>query len=463
MSMNLPRGIPAETAFTGVSIDSRNIHEGDLFVALRGERFDGHEFIRNALDAGAVAAVVDQSWLSEQKKRTVRGLSLIPVPDTLEALQSLALYHRRRLSLPVVGVTGSNGKTTTKEMIAAILGTRFRVLRSEGSLNNHIGVPLTLLRMRQIHEIVVAEMGMNHSGEIRRLCEIAEPTAGVVTNVGSAHLEYFDDLDGIADAKRELVEAIGPHGFMVLNGDDPRVRSMSAYTEARSITFGFSEGVDVRGEIIESIGGVFPLFRYNDAAPIRLWVPGQHNVANALAAIVVGEAMGCSPEEIQDGLESYRGVKWRTEVIESGGLVVLNDAYNANPVSTVAALALLRDWNNSHPRRRVAVLGDMLELGDGGGELHAVIGQEAFECGVELLVAVGEYAGDISDGARSAGMNGDQILLTGNADDAWDALDGRLGPGDLVLLKASRGVGLKRLAVRIHEKFSDIESTEGGE
>ena len=163
MSLNLPRGLPAEATFTGVSIDSRKIHEGDLFVALRGERFDGHEFIRSALKAGATAAVVEQSWLSKQKKRTVRGLSLIPVPDTLDALQSLALYHRRRLGLPVVGVTGSNGKTTTKEMIAAILGTRFRVLRSEGSLNNHIGVPLTLLRMRRTHEIVIAEIGMNHS------------------------------------------------------------------------------------------------------------------------------------------------------------------------------------------------------------------------------------------------------------------------------------------------------------
>jgi len=317
--------------------------------------------------------------------------------------------------------------------------------------------------MRRTHEIVIAEMGMNHSGEITKLCEIAEPTAGVVTNVGQAHLEFFDDLDGIASAKQELVEAIGPHGFVVLNGDDPRVSAMSASTEARSITFGLSGGVDVRGEIIEFIGGVFPLFRYNDGAPIRLWVPGRHNVANALAAVAVAEAMGCSPEEIQDGLESYRGVKWRTEVIESGGIVVLNDAYNSNPVSAVAALALLRDWNNSRPMRRVAVLGDMLELGEKAGELHAVIGQEAFECGVELLVAVGEHAGEIADGARLMGMSGDRILLTENADTAWDALDGRLGSGDLILLKASRGVGLERLAGRIQEKYSDFESTEGGE
>lgn len=463
MNPSLSRGLPAGAAFTGVSIDSRKIHEGDLFVALRGDRFDGHDFIRDALEAGATAAVVEQSWLLKQKKRTVRGLPLIPVPEALAALQSLALYHRRRLGLPVVGVTGSNGKTTTKEMIAAILGTHFRVLRSEGSLNNHIGLPLTLLRMRRTHEIVIAEMGMNHSGEITHLCEIAEPTAGVVTNVGSAHLEFFDDLDGIASAKRELVEAIGPHGFVVLNGDDPRVSAMSASTEARSITFGLSGGVDVRGEIIEFIGGVFPLFRYNDGAPIRLWVPGRHNVSNALAAVAVAEAMGCSPEEIQDGLESYRGVKWRTEVIESGGIVVLNDAYNSNPVSAVAALALLRDWNNSRPMRRVAVLGDMLELGKKAGELHAVIGQEAFECGVELLVAVGEHAGEIADGARLVGMSGDRILLTENADTAWDALDGRLGLGDLILLKASRGVGLERLAGRIQEKYSDLESTEGGE
>jgi UDP-N-acetylmuramoyl-tripeptide--D-alanyl-D-alanine ligase len=248
----------------------------------------------------------------------------------------------------------------------------------------------------------------------------------------------------------------------VLNGDDPRVNAMSGSTEARPVTFGFSEGCDVRGEIIEYIGGIFPLFRWNGGSPVRLWVPGQHNVANALAAIAVAEAMGCSAEEIQDGLESYRGVKWRTEVIERGGIVLLNDAYNSNPVSAAAALVLLRDWSNSRSRRRVAVLGDMLELGEEAGELHALIGQEAFECGVELLVAVGEYAGEIADGARSAGMSGDRILLTGNADTAWDALDGRIEPGDLILLKASRGVGLERLAGRIQEKYPELETSEGG-
>ncbi len=461
MSLSLPRGLPAEAAFTGVTIDSRKIHEGDLFIALRGDRFDGHDFIQKALTGGATAAVVEQSWLAGQKKRAVRGLPLIPVLRTLTALQVLALYHRRRLGLPVIGVTGSNGKTTTKEMISAILGTRFRVLRSEGSLNNHIGVPLTLLRTRRTHEIVVAEMGMNHAGEIARLCEIAEPTAGVVTNVGSAHLEFFDGLEGIAKAKREMVEAIGPHGFVVLNGDDPRVAAMSGSTEARPITFGFSDGVDVRGEIIEFVGGIFPLFRYNGGTPIRMWVPGRHNVANALAAVAVAQAMGCTPEEIQDGLESYRGVKWRTEVIKRGGIVILNDAYNSNPVSAAAALALLRDWSNSRPLRRVAVLGDMLELGEESGNLHALIGREAFECGVELLVAVGEHADEIADGARSAGMSGDSILLTGTADAAWDILDGRILKDDLVLLKASRGVGLERLVGRIQEKYQDLTVAEG--
>jgi UDP-N-acetylmuramoyl-tripeptide--D-alanyl-D-alanine ligase len=461
VSISLPRGLPAEAAFTGVTIDSRKVHEGDLFVALRGERFDGHDFIQDALSAGAIAAVVEQSWFDGQKKRAVKGLPLIPVTATLAALQSLALYHRRRLGLPVIGVTGSNGKTTTKEMIAAALGTRFRVLRSEGSLNNHIGVPLTLLRMRRTHEIVVAEMGMNHSGEITRLCEIAEPTAGVVTNVGTAHLEYFDDLDEIAKAKQELIEAIGPHGFVVLNGDDPRVAAMSGSTEARSITFGFSEGVNVQGEIIELINGIFPLFRYNGGSPIRLWVPGRHNVANALAAVAVALAMGCTPEEIHDGLESYRGVKWRTEVIERGGIVILNDAYNSNPVSAAAALGLLRDWSNSRSLRRVAVLGDMLELGEESGDLHARIGREAFECGVELLVAVGEHAGEIADGARAAGMSGDRILLTGTVDAAWDVLNDRITRNDLVLLKASRGVGLEQLVGRIQEKDRALTAEEG--
>lgn len=463
MNGSLPRGLPAEAGFTGVSIDSRRIREGDLFIAVRGEKHDGHDFIKEALESGAVAAVVEQRWLSRQKRRAVRGLSLIPVSNTIEALQALAHYHRHRLGLPVIAITGSNGKTTTKEMTAAILGTRFRILRSESSLNNHIGVPLTLLRLRQTHEIAVIEVGMNHEGEIAKLCWIAEPTAGVVTNVGSAHLEYLGDLEAVARAKRELVEAISPHGFVVLNADDTRVAAMGEDTDARKITFGFGDDAEVRGEIIEFTGGIYPVFRYNNGSPIRLWVPGRHNIANALAAAATAEAMGCSQENVRDGLESFRGTRWRTEVIKLGEFVILNDAYNSNPVSATAALELLHNWENSPTPRRVAVLGDMLELGDTAPQLHKSLGRRAFESGVELLIAVGDYANDMAQGAHDAGMSLDRIVESGNVDEAWRALNSRVEPGDLVLLKASRRVGLERLVDLFRAGESNRDGAEGDE
>ena len=256
MNGAFPRTLQPETAFTGISIDSRNVRDGDLFVAIVGQNHDGHDFVFDAMEAGATAAVVNREWLSAQKRRSVRGRPLIPVGDTVEAIQTLSLYHRQRLGLPVIAVTGSNGKTTTKEMIAAVLRTRFRTMRSESSFNNHIGVPLTLLRLRRSHEVAVVEMGMNHPGEIARLCTISEPTAGVVTNVGGAHLEFMGDLDGVADAKAELAEAIGSHGFLVLNADDPRVAAMRDRTEARTITFGVDEKAEIQGEVVEMDRGI---------------------------------------------------------------------------------------------------------------------------------------------------------------------------------------------------------------
>jgi len=451
MSAGLPRGLPPEAAFTGVSIDSRKVRPGDLFVAIRGDRYDGHDFVEEALRAGALAAVVAQSWLAGRRRRTLRSSPLIPVADTVEALQALARYHRRRLGIPVIGVTGTNGKTTTKEMIAAVLGVAYRVLRSEGSFNNHLGVPLTLLRLRRTHEVAVIELGMNHPGEIARLCAVALPTGGVITNVGPAHLEFMQSVKEVARAKAELGEAIGKDGFMVLNADDEHTPGLRALTEARVVTFGFSPEADVRGELVGLAEGARPLLRIGGSPPVRIPLAGAHNAANALAAAAVGEIMGCTPEQVRGGLESFSPPHWRSETFEAGGVTVINDAYNANPVSTARALEMLRDWADGHPHRKVAVLGDMLELGGGAERAHRELGERAAAAGVELLVTVGRHTAGTAEEAARAGLAEAGIVRTATLEEAWEALQGRLEPGDLVLIKGSRRIGLERLADRIRE------------
>jgi UDP-N-acetylmuramoyl-tripeptide--D-alanyl-D-alanine ligase len=451
MSAALPRGLPPETAFTGVSIDSRKVRPGDLFVAIRGERLDGHDFVVDALQAGAPAAVVAQSWLAGRRRRVLRASPLIPVADTVAALQGLARYHRRRLGIPVVGVTGSNGKTTTKEMIAAVLGAAYRVLRSEGSFNNHIGVPLTLLRLRRTHEVAVIELGMNHPGELARLCSVALPTGGVVTNVGPAHLEFLQSVDEVARAKAELVEAIGKDGFVVLNADDEHTPGIRALTEARVVTFGFGPEADIRGELVGLTEGACPLLRISGSEPVRIPLAGAHNAANALAAAAVGEVMGCTPDQVRSGLESFQPPHWRSETFETGGMTVINDAYNANPVSTARALEMLRDWAEGGERRKVAVLGDMLELGGISEQAHRELGERAAAAGVGLLVTVGRYAAVTAEGAARAGLASTLIVPTSSIEHAWEVLQGRLEPGDVILLKGSRRIGLERLAERVRE------------
>ena len=449
MNGSFPRGLQAETAFSGVSIDSRNVRDGDLFIAIRGENHDGHDYVFDALEKGATAAVVARGWLSEQKRRSVRGRPLIPVDDTIEALQALSRYHRQRLGLPVVAITGSNGKTTTKDMTASVLRTRYRVMRSESSFNNHIGVPLTLLWLRRSHEVAVVEMGMNHGGEIAHLCTVAEPTAGVITNVSTAHLEFMGDLDGVAEAKAELAEAIGPHGFLVLNSDDPKVTAMRERSEARIITFGLESDAEIKGEIVDFRRGIFPVFRINGGPAIHLEVPGTHNVMNGLAAAAVGEAMGCTPEQVKKGLEAFQGARWRTEIVETEGILVVNDSYNANPVSASAALRILCDFENGSSHRRVAVLGDMLELGETAVQSHQELGEESAGSGIELLVAVGDFASEVIEGAVRAGLPSEMTISSRNVDEAWRELVPRLQQGDLVLVKGSRRVGLEKLVERI--------------
>ncbi|HEX2041615.1 MAG TPA: UDP-N-acetylmuramoyl-tripeptide--D-alanyl-D-alanine ligase [Acidimicrobiales bacterium] len=408
---------------TGVTVDSRRVGGGELFVPVRAAR-DGHDFIGAAVDAGAAA------YLTEREPPAARGTAIV-VRDTLAALADLGRAARRRLPDRVVGVTGSAGKTSTKDLLAAALGPAFRTTASERSFNNELGVPLTLANAPDGTEVAVVELGARGPGHIRQLCELARPTIGVVTNVGLAHTEMLGSLEGVAAAKSELVAALPPSGWAVLNADDERVAAMAAATAAQVLTFGVTKG-EVRATGLVLDDELRPTFRLVSPwgeAEVRLEARGAHHAANAAAAAAAALAAGAPLEKVVDGLARAGLSPWRMELRRAaGGGVVLNDAYNANPSSTAAALRALAALPAS---RRVAVLGPMLELGEHSRPEHRRMGDLARDLGVDRLITVGapDYGGeDVSDLDEAA------------------ALVGTVGPGDAVLVKGSRAAGLERLA-----------------
>ncbi|HSN92172.1 MAG TPA: UDP-N-acetylmuramoyl-tripeptide--D-alanyl-D-alanine ligase, partial [Anaeromyxobacteraceae bacterium] len=391
---------PAQVA--GVSTDTRTLAAGCLFVALRGERFDAHQFLPEAAARGASAAVVAEGLAGPGPA----PLPAIAVKDTLAALGALARLHRRRFAVPVVAVTGSNGKTTTREMIAAILATRGPVLKSEGNLNNEVGVPLTLFRLEESHRAAVIEMGMSHPGEIARLAAVAEPQVGVVTNAAPSHLEGLGSVEGVADAKAELYRGLPPGGVAVANADDARMLRRAQESGRRLVTFAVGRGR--RGdvavlEILEQTpeGLRFLLGVGNREIEVRLPLVGAHNAANAAAAACAAISLGCTDREIVAGLAAARppGRRLRLERLPSGVLLV-DDCYNANPLSMSAALRTLSELGGGS--RRVAVLGDMLELGTFEGEAHRGLGAEAARSGVALLAAFGPRSRETLAAARAA-------------------------------------------------------------
>ena len=417
-------------------IDSRLAGRGDLFVALSGRERDGHEFVCDAVSRGARGVLVKTRPQSLSPE-----VAAFVVPDTLAALQRLASGRRDRRKARVIGVTGSLGKTTTKELIAALLATRYPVLKSEANYNNEIGLPLTLLELTQRHRRAVLEMAMRASGEIRTLCDIARPEVGVVTNVGPSHLEQLGSLEAIAAAKAELVESLPPDGLAVLNADDPLVRSMARRTQAQTVTFGTSPDAEVRATEIESRGldGVSFRLHWRDGSEmVRTNLPGRHNVANALAAVAVALADGMSLAEVASALAKAR-VPGRIEVLRGRhGCTILDDTYNASPDSMAAALDLLSDV----PGRRIAVLGDMKELGSAEREGHQEVGRMAAEA-AHVIHTVGELGGIIAAAAREAGHEATHHWPTKEA--AGEALAADLRQGDVVLLKASRAMALETL------------------
>ncbi len=431
----------SDRSVLGAAVDSREVVAGNLFVALPGERTDGHLFVADAVARGAAAVLVSRPPDGLDLAST--GITVIQVPDTLRGLQSIAATWRTRFDPLVVGVTGSIAKTSTKEAIATVLAGDLVTLKNEGNQNNEIGLPLTVMRLRPDHQAAVLEMGMYVGGEIAELARIGRPEIGVVTAVQPVHLSRIGTIEAVERAKGELVEALPPDGVAVLNADDERVRRMADRTSARVVTYGFATDAIVRAEDVESAGidGMrFTLVADGSRRLVAIPTLGRLAVHNALAAAAVGLASGIAPERVVGALAAGWSAPHRGALVQAGGLTIVDDSYNASPASVIAALDLLAGM----PGRRVAVLGEMLELGEGSGAGHERVGAAAATV-AELLVVVGPGAAGIARGARDAGMSPDRIVETADRDAALAALERHLRSGDVVLVKASRGIELDRL------------------
>jgi UDP-N-acetylmuramoyl-tripeptide--D-alanyl-D-alanine ligase len=430
----------SERPIRGAAVDSRLVTGGEVFVALPGERTDGHAFVADAVARGAAALIVARP---PADPAALGDATIVRVADPLAAFWAIAAGWRRRFEPLVVGVTGSIAKTSTKEAVATVLSRRFRTLRNEGNLNNEIGLPLTLMRLGPEHEAAVLEMGMYVGGEIADLARMARPRIGVVTAVQPVHLSRIGSLAAIEAAKGELLEALPADGSAILNADDPIVRGMGARSVAPSVTYGFADDADVGAEAVVPAGldGMRFVLRA-DGVRQAVSIPtlGRLSVHNALAAAAVGRAAGLSFDEIAAGLAAGWSAPHRVELVRLGTVTLVDDTYNASPRSVVAALDLLTGL----PGRRGAVLGEMLELGEAADEGHRAVGEAAART-VQWLVVVGPGAGGIADGALAAGMDPARIVRVRDTETALEAIPPRLRDGDVVLLKASRGIALDRV------------------
>jgi UDP-N-acetylmuramoyl-tripeptide--D-alanyl-D-alanine ligase len=429
----------------GVSIDSRTIREGELFVAIKGDRFDGHDFVPEVMKRGAWGSLVARTVL-ENRSSLLGGLkNVLPVEDTLTALQEMAYWHRRQFAIPVVGITGSNGKTTTKEMLAGILQQQGPVLKNEGNLNNHIGVPLTLLRLNASHTAAVVEMGMSAAGEIDLLARFVGPDVAVITNIGPAHLEFLRSLDLVAQAKGELFSHLKPEGTAVLNADDRYFDELKRKFSGRVLSFGMDRMSDMRASHIRQEKGFtdFTIRSDGSSTNVRLRAVGRHNIYNALAAAAAALAVGMSLDVVKNGLESFLPSAMRSELRQVQGRTVLADCYNANPASMDAALATLISLKSGG--RAIAVLGDMLELGTVTVDAHRAIGETVARLGVDLVITLGQLAKHVGEGAIDAGMPKDRVLEAGSQAEAAALLKKLSRPGDTVLIKGSRGMKMEKI------------------
>ena len=435
-SVAVPSRDRERAVVTGWSVDTRTLAPGDLFFALRGPNHDGHDYVALAIEKGAAAVVAE---------RPVQNANTLLVPDSLAALQNLAAWARQHWGGRIVGVTGSAGKTTAKDAIAHMLAFELPVGKTVGNFNNHVGVPLSLLRLPDESRVGVLEMGMNHAGEIRALAAIARPDIGVVTNVGYAHVEAFDSIEGVALAKRELIEALDPHaGIAVLNADDPRVLRFREMHPGRAITFGLSDRADLRAtDIAFTAEGT--RFRV-DGVDFHTTLAGRHGVLNLLAGMAVARAFEIPLERLRDAVATFTIGKMRGERLERNGIVIWNDCYNSNPEAVHAMLDVLR---STPARRHIAVLGEMLELGHASESLHRQAGRCAAESGLDALVAVRGAARFMAEEAVRAGMPPQSVHFFEHSEEAGSFVRKIVQPGDAVLFKGSRGVEIERAMEKV--------------
>jgi UDP-N-acetylmuramoyl-tripeptide--D-alanyl-D-alanine ligase len=420
-----------ETSIERISTDSRTIKKGELFVALRGENFDGHKFVEDVGKSGAAGAIVDPKW----KGKVPNTFAIIRADDTLLAYQNLAANYRKSLPIKVVAITGSNGKTSTKDFCASVLGRKFRVTKTQGNFNNHVGLPRTILDATSEHEIGVWEIGMNHPGEVAALAKIAAPDAAIVTNVGVAHIEFMGTREAIAQEKGALTEAVSGEGTVILNADDPFSEGIAKRTHARTVFAGINNGVLRATEIEQSASGSeFTILEGAHRCRAQLSVPGLHMVQNALLAVAAGRAFGVLLEECAVGLATAPLTKARLQIKEINGVQFLDDSYNANPDSMKAALRTLMELDADG--KRIAVLGEMRELGAESQRGHEEVGEEAAALGVDQLIGIGEMGGIISGTAKKAGLEKSDTV--GSTSEAADLLIDIAEPGDLILIKGSR-------------------------
>lgn len=441
--------------YPSVSIDSRTIGRGELFIAIKGKNFDGHEFVVQALMKGAGGAIISDRSLIERKFFHSKGGSnlhtIIEVKDTLKALHGIANYQRRRLKIPVVAITGSNGKSTTKEMSASVAGVRFNVLKNEGNLNNQFGLPLTLLKMNDSHQAAILEMGMNEKGEIEKLSRIAEPDIGLITNIGRAHLEKLGSIENIKDAKGELIKGIGENGTVILNADDPLVMELKNGFKGKVITFGINSPSDITAVNIKKnkdIGYQFILKMDGRDAVISLSYAGYHNIYNALSAAAVGKSLGIDINDIKKGIESFKPLPMRMEqFMIDGDITFINDAYNANLSSMEAAVKALSIAD--FPGEKFLVVGDMLELGDSSEDAHRYIGRLIASESIDCLITVGTESKFVFYEALLSGMSRGRAYHCENFDEVAFILDDELKSGDCVMIKGSRGMKMENVVERV--------------
>jgi UDP-N-acetylmuramoyl-tripeptide--D-alanyl-D-alanine ligase len=436
---------------TGFSIDSRTLRPGDCFFAIQGKNFDGHQFIPESMAKGASLIVANKasSFFPNQV------WPIVFVEDTLSALKLLASYVRKKWGRRLIGITGSNGKTTTKEITSHLLGSKFQVFKSAGNFNNEYGLPLSILRITEQHEIAVMEMGMSHSGEIRQLCQIARPNIGIVTNVRAVHLEHFNSLQGIGFAKRELIEELSVEGVAVLNNDDAYVRKFGRAFPGLVLTFGANAPATYRATEIQSeglAGNSFRLVYRSKAHRMRVPLIGEHNVLNALPGIAVAHHLGMDFESIDQRLQELQPVSGRGEILRFGdGITIINDTYNSNPSALRALIRFLKKVPGY--RRKILVAGEMLELGPSSEEFHRECGHLAAHVGIDQIMGVQGLAIHLVRAALEDGYDNSHARFFDDAQAAGESLYGEVQPGDLILIKGSRGVKTEKVVESLRQKY----------